>query len=221
MAGVPGLDRKINAWLYRHDRPGLQFSSRKSMHLPRSGLKTRASARSVHVRALNSSSLAYPGNLHVTCVTGASRRSGRWTTTWSCTRERSRSSASGPAAIILSSQPLPWRTTTGLTQVWKTSSPGPRQRAEVRMVKAERERVLPCRLGKPFHFWRGPASAPSPRPAAAGAGAEHATAWNGGVDSWVWVTGAIQTQLIASVKKNTRGSTHPLRSVCANPSLIS
>lgn len=28
MAEVPGLDRKINAWLYRHDRPGLQFSRR-------------------------------------------------------------------------------------------------------------------------------------------------------------------------------------------------
>lgn len=52
MAEVPGLDRKINAWLYRHDRPGLQFSSRKSMHLPRSGLKTRSSARFVHVRLL-------------------------------------------------------------------------------------------------------------------------------------------------------------------------
>lgn len=77
MAEVPGLDRKINAWLYRHDRPGLQFSSRKSMHLPRFGLKTRCFARFVHVRAFNSSSLAYPGNLHVTCVTGASRRSGR------------------------------------------------------------------------------------------------------------------------------------------------
>lgn len=25
MAEVPGLDRKINAWLYRHDRPSLQF----------------------------------------------------------------------------------------------------------------------------------------------------------------------------------------------------
>lgn len=29
MAEVPGLDRKINAWLYRHDRPGLQFSSQR------------------------------------------------------------------------------------------------------------------------------------------------------------------------------------------------
>lgn len=28
MAEVQGLDRKINAWLYRHDRPGLQFSRR-------------------------------------------------------------------------------------------------------------------------------------------------------------------------------------------------
>lgn len=52
------------------------------------------------------------------------------------------------------------------------SSPGPWERAEVRMVKAERERVLPCQLGKPLHFWRVPASASSPRPAAAGAGAE-------------------------------------------------
>lgn len=120
MAEVPGLDRKINAWLYRHDRPGLQFSSRKSMHLPRFGLKPRSFACFVHVQAANSSSLAYPGNLHVTCVTGASRRSGRWRTTWSCTRERSRSSAPGPPAIILSSRPLPWRTTSGLTQVWNT-----------------------------------------------------------------------------------------------------
>lgn len=123
MAEVPGLDRKINAWLYRHDRPGLQFSSRKSMHLPRFGLKTRSFACFVHVRAFNSSSLAYPGNLHVTCVTGASRRSGRWTTTWSCTRERSRSSAPGPPAIILSSRPPPWRTTLGLTQVWNMFLP--------------------------------------------------------------------------------------------------
>lgn len=123
MAEVPGLDRKINAWLYRHDRPGLQFSSRKSMHLPHFGLKTRSFACFVHVQAFNSSSLAYPGNLHVTCVTGASQRSGRWTTTWSCTRERSRSSAPGPPAIILSSQPPPWRTTLGLTQVWNTLLP--------------------------------------------------------------------------------------------------
>lgn len=175
MAEVPGLDRKINAWLYRHDRPGLQFSSRKSMHLPRFGLKTRSFARFVHVRAFNSSSLAYPGNLHVTCVTGASRRSGRWTTTWSCTRERSRSSAPGPPAIILSSQPLPWRTTLGLTQVWNTFLPSAAaSRPSSGWRRQERERALPCQLVKPFRFWRAPASASSSCPTPAGAGGERA-----------------------------------------------
>lgn len=39
MAEVPGLDRKINAWLYRHDRPGLQFSWRGPCTCHTSGLK--------------------------------------------------------------------------------------------------------------------------------------------------------------------------------------
>lgn len=202
MAEVPGLDRKINAWLYRHDRPGLQFSSRKSMHLPRSGLKTRSSARFVHVRAFNSSSLAYPGNLHVTCVTGASRRSGRWTTTWSCTRERSRSSASGPAAIILSSQPLPWRTTTGLTQVWNAFLPGAVGAGRGPDGEGRKGASAPLPVRKTASFLEGACLRfqSSPR---SGGSRGRAMDWNWGFDiiRVIWAAGMIiQTQLVASVK---------------------
>lgn len=62
-------------------------------------------------------SFLHAGNLHATYVIEVSRRSGPWTTTWNCTREKSLSSAPGLRVTTPSSQRPPWRTTTGRTQV--------------------------------------------------------------------------------------------------------
>lgn len=68
-------------------------------------------------RCSPSLSLLHAGSSPATCVTEVSQRSGRWTTTWSSTRGRSRSGAPGPRATTPSSRPPPWKTTTGHTQV--------------------------------------------------------------------------------------------------------
>lgn len=78
MAEVPGLDRKINAWLYRHDRPGLQFSSQSLCTRHISGLK-HASVWGLRYRVGNIYivfSLLRAGNLHATYVIEVSLRSG-------------------------------------------------------------------------------------------------------------------------------------------------
>lgn len=123
MAEVPGLDRKINAWLYRHDRPGLQFSSWKSVHLPHFRSKPCCFCQFWRM-CINPYFFFFffllfcTGNLHVTCVTEVSQKSGHWTIIWSCILEKNPISAHGLPAIIPFSQLQPWRTTTGLIQVW-------------------------------------------------------------------------------------------------------
>ena len=45
MAEVPGRDRKINAWLYRHDRPGLRLSRRPARARCRAAARRPGPAR--------------------------------------------------------------------------------------------------------------------------------------------------------------------------------
>lgn len=79
MAEVPGLDRKINAWLYRHDRPSLQFPLQRLCVRHASGLPHALSGVvdvNVQTEFMCFFFLFHAGNLHATYVIEVSQRSG-------------------------------------------------------------------------------------------------------------------------------------------------